>query len=122
MRQHGAPGPRSDRGATATEYLGTIVAVTAVVGALVGTASRRDRPGGRTTAWLLTAVLCAALGLTTGCGTDTADGSIPAGWSTLRTKALSVSYPPAFAPQGGKTRSRYNAATAALSEGARTSR
>ncbi|MFF3749833.1 hypothetical protein ACFYYH_05125 [Streptomyces sp. NPDC002018] len=55
--------------------------------------------------------------LTAGCGTDTEAATVPEGWGTLRTPAVTVAYPPAFTPQGDAERSKYNAAAATLSEG-----
>ncbi|MEV7421045.1 hypothetical protein [Streptomyces sp. NPDC091212] len=77
---------------------------------------------------LAAAAACTALvTLTAGCGADTgtagtgggtgAGGTLPEGWGTLRTSALTVAHPPGFTPQSATERSKYNAAAATLSEG-----
>ncbi|WP_328905547.1 hypothetical protein OG230_22700 [Streptomyces sp. NBC_00234] len=62
-----------------------------------------------------------ALGLlTTGCGDDSATGTVPEGWGKLTTPAVSVAHPPAFEEQSAAERGKHNAAAARLTEGGRT--
>ncbi|MGW2053248.1 hypothetical protein ACWCOZ_04865 [Streptomyces sp. NPDC001840] len=69
---------------------------------------------------VLTAAVSAALLLTAGCGTGTGAGTVPDGWKTLTTPAVTVAYPPAFTPQTDSERSKYNAAAATLAEGGKS--
>ncbi|MFD5783022.1 hypothetical protein [Streptomyces sp. NPDC126933] len=69
------------------------------------------------TGWLASAAASAAVVLTAGCGADSAGGTVPEGWGTLKTSAVTVAHPPAFTPQSADGRSKYNAAAATLSEG-----
>ncbi|MEV4972578.1 hypothetical protein [Streptomyces scopuliridis] len=72
---------------------------------------------GRTRRWPAAAAACAAaVALVAGCGTDTTAGVVPEGWGTLKTSAVTVAHPPAFAPQSAGERSEYNAAAATLTE------
>lgn len=72
-------------------------------------------PAGRTAL----ATACAALAtllLAAGCGTQATAGTVPEGWGTLRTPAVTVAHPPAFEAQSAAERSKYNAAAATLSD------
>ncbi|MFE4491571.1 hypothetical protein ACFRKD_03815 [Streptomyces niveus] len=65
-------------------------------------------------------VALAALLLLAGCGSDagsgSGSGSVPEGWGTLKTPAVTVAHPAAFEAQSAGERSKYNAAAATLSD------
>ncbi|MEV0779062.1 hypothetical protein ACIBLA_02100 [Streptomyces sp. NPDC050433] len=70
---------------------------------------------GRTPAVYATAALATLL-LATGCGSGTETGTVPEGWGTLKTPAVTVAHPAAFEAQSAAERSKYNAAAATLSD------
>ena len=62
-----------------------------------------------------------ASAILTGCGSaDSAAGTVPEGWKTLKTLSVSVSYPPGMTEQGEAERSTFNTAAATLTEGGKT--
>ncbi|WP_405612990.1 hypothetical protein [Streptomyces sp. NBC_01508] len=82
----------------------------------------RDRtagPGGRA-AFATASAALATLLLAAGCGTQARSGTVPEGWGTLKTPAVTVARPPAFEPQSAAERSKYNAAAATLSDNSGT--
>ncbi|WP_405795219.1 hypothetical protein [Streptomyces sp. NBC_01506] len=82
-----------------------------------GPSARSARTTAATAATAATALTTlAALLLAAGCGTQAESGTVPEGWGTLKTPALTVAHPPAFEAQGDGERSKYNAAAATLSD------
>lgn len=74
---------------------------------------------GRTASARTTASVSAALAtllLLAGCGSEAESGTVPEGWGTLKTPAVTVAHPAAFQVQGAGERSKYNAAAATLSD------
>ncbi|MEU0524217.1 hypothetical protein [Streptomyces niveus] len=79
------------------------------------TRDKTARPAGRTALATASAALATLL-LAAGCGTEAKSGTVPEGWGTLTTPAVTVAHPPAFKAQSAAERSKYNAAAATLSD------
>ncbi|MFF3453319.1 hypothetical protein ACFYXH_03130 [Streptomyces sp. NPDC002730] len=62
-----------------------------------------------------------ASAILTGCGSeDSATGTVPEGWKSLKTSSVSVSHPQGFTEQSDAERSKFNAAAATLTEDGKT--
>ncbi|WP_381794537.1 hypothetical protein [Streptomyces niveus] len=79
------------------------------------TRDKTARSAGRTALATASAALATLL-LAAGCGTEAKSGTVPEGWGTLKTPAVTVAHPPAFKAQSAAERSKYNAAAATLAD------
>ncbi|MFD3483494.1 hypothetical protein [Streptomyces sp. NPDC058665] len=81
-------------------------------------ATSRDRTAGAAvrTGYATASAALATLLLAAGCGSEASSGTVPDGWGTLKTPAVTVAHPPAFKAQGASERSKYNAAAATLDD------